>query len=90
MSDVIEITIKLFGVLRSYSNESEIKILLQSPSFVSDVKQLLVQSLKTDIHSDIEEIISKSAVGNETEILPEDALISRSMSLAILPPVCGG
>lgn len=90
MNDILEITVQLFGVLRSHSKEDTLKISLNGPCSIKDIKNSLYELLKKEESKEIEEIISKSAIGNETEILRDDALISKSMQLAILPPVCGG
>ncbi|MEI7494276.1 MAG: hypothetical protein WCJ92_06760 [Alphaproteobacteria bacterium] len=90
MEKTLEVTLKLFGALRSYSKEGVVKFLLASPCSIEHLKEALAEFLKSDSPKELREIISKSAIGNETEILQEDTLLYKSTQLAILPPVCGG
>lgn len=90
MNNGITVSIKLFGVLRTYSDNNQIEIKINNPISILDIKSKLIEALSNNNEHEIKEIILKSAIGNEKEILQDDALISTSANLAILPPVCGG
>ena len=79
---MIEIEMKMFGAFRKYQNQ-QIRLSFESPVSVDQIKLTLFKQLA-------EKLIFDSALANEIEVLPPDAILSQSCTLSILPPVCGG
>jgi molybdopterin converting factor small subunit len=78
----VKIQLKLFGAFRERSPSPEINIEMTRGSSLKELRQHLASSLG--------ELIHDSALANHSEILKDSYVIEDSMTLAVLPPVCGG
>lgn len=80
----IRLTVRLFGAFRSFG--SDVMIAVHSGASVTDVKNKLTQSLQgVD-----PQLVQDSVLGNDHEIISDNAVFTRDTALALLPPVCGG
>lgn len=83
MSGSITLTVSLFGAFRANGGKP---VTLTLPKGVSlpEARRALKAALNNH------PLIDDSALADETQVLPEDAMFERDAELAILPPVCGG
>ena len=80
---MIEITIKLFGAFRGRAPGDTLRVSVPAGTSVGELRQRLGESLPA-------ELVRRSALGDDSEILADTKVLELSMSLALLPPVCGG
>lgn len=90
MSGSITVQVSLFGAFRSFCNEPTIDVVLPSGVKIPEIKAALKSVLKHNPAFNSEALVDESVLADDREILPEDAVLTRNTSLAILPPVCGG
>lgn len=83
MSGSITLTVTLFGAFRA-GDGKPILLTLPRGSSLADARRALKAALNNH------PLIDDSALADERQVLPEDALFERDTELAILPPVCGG
>lgn len=84
MSGSITLTVNLFGAFRGHENGRPLMLSLPHGATLGQVRSALKAALNDH------PLINDSALADETQILPEDAVFERDTQLAILPPVCGG
>lgn len=80
---MIELKVRLFGAMRRYGTEAKIEV--SEPVSPLVLRKKLGEKFGWD-----QTLLSESAIANESAILAETALIDRSCTVAVLPPVCGG
>jgi len=91
MSGSITLTISMFGAFRAFSGKEAFVIEVPHGATLAQVRLALKQELKQrnpEFGNDA--LVDESALADEKEILPESAIFTHDVSLAILPPVCGG
>lgn len=87
----ITLTIQLFGAFRPYGAGEAILLDVPQGTSVMDVKNHLKAALKKAWPDfDKEALVDESALADDSQVLVEDATLTESTKLAILPPVCGG
>jgi molybdopterin converting factor small subunit len=86
---MIQIKIRLYGSLRDGVQNSEGVLRVNAPILVSEVKEQVSSVFDAQDLSWLA-VLNDSVLANEVMILTEDTLISADVSLAVLPPVCGG
>jgi molybdopterin converting factor small subunit len=86
---MIQIKIRLYGSLRDGVQKSEGVLRVNAPILVSEVKERVSSVFDAQDLSWLA-VLNDSVLANEVMILTEDTLISADVSLAVLPPVCGG
>lgn len=89
---MIEIELKLFGSFRKYEKQgTPIRVSSVEPLSITHLKEILDSRFKElfERFSD-SELIRDSAIADDTQVLGQNHVISRSCTLLILPPVCGG
>lgn len=84
MSGSITLTINLFGAFRGHENGKPLTLALPYGATLAEVRHALKAALNNH------PLIDNSALADDTQILPEDAVFRHDTQLAILPPVCGG
>jgi molybdopterin converting factor small subunit len=92
--DEIELTIELFGAFRQYTKERNLEIHLPCGASLSDLRKelehALLQLSPASAPSAIQSLIEASAFADESSIMSETLRFDRDMTIAVLPPVCGG
>ena len=90
MSQIITVSIKMFGAFRKYHADT-LAIDVPIGSLATDIKKMLASKLRqiNPAFND-EELVEKSVLADNQRILSHDEAITTPLSLAILPPVCGG
>ena len=88
----IEIHINLFGAFRDLQSGPSFRFHTYLPISVSDLKKNLVHEFASLAPSkvDISALLQVSAVATEKKVLTDHEIISEKVTLALLPPVCGG
>lgn len=88
---MIEVKIRLFGALRDYGDDREIKLKVPASSSVCQLRASLLSHIQC-FHPQFAEphLVMDSAFAIESEILQDSFQIESDCRLAILPPVCGG
>lgn len=83
--------IQLFGSFKKYIPSGRICISLEQPTSVYRFKQQIADTI-FEMNSNFREatLIFESALATEKCILFDDEVVDGTMSLALLPPVCGG
>lgn len=89
---MLEFEIKLFGAFRKYEEQGRpIHVRFDQPIQISQLKKgLLLEFQKRFPMFQDSDLISDSAIANESQVFSSDHLLSDSCTLFILPPVCGG
>ena len=77
------LTVRLFGAFRELGNEVTVSV--AHGASVKEVKKKLEELLGPRAA-----LVRRSALGDESRILSDDATIEKDATLALLPPVCGG
>ncbi|MBN8531483.1 MAG: hypothetical protein J0L97_06440 [Alphaproteobacteria bacterium] len=87
----MNLTIDLFGAFRAYSAGAPLNLNVPPGITVSEVKKRIGEALLSR-HSgfDRHSLVAESALADEKQVLAEDDVVTRDVSLALLPPVCGG
>lgn len=80
---MIEFRIRLFGEMRKYGRDVAFEV--ETPVSARELKNRLSATFGWD-----EALLASSAVASESSVLADDAVLTRSAEIAILPPVCGG
>lgn len=83
MSGSVTLTVSLFGAFRAQGGKP-VTLTLPKGATLLEARRALKAAL--DNHP----LIDDSALADEKQVLPEDAVFERDAELAILPPVCGG
>ncbi|MBU3656465.1 MAG: MoaD/ThiS family protein [Rhodocyclaceae bacterium] len=90
MNDTMTLSIRMFGAFRKY-HQGELTLDLPVGSTASTVKSAIAATLQQSNPAfGNSDLIEKSVLADNHRILPDDAKISSAVTLAILPPVCGG
>ncbi len=90
MSGSVKVQVNLFGAFRAYSSNPVLELVLPAGASLAEVKQSIKSMLASNPAFDKASLVDESALADEVEVLQEDAILMRDVSLAILPPVCGG
>ena len=86
-----KLTLKLFGVLRKYGENSVVEISLPKFSSVSDLKARLEKQIELSHPGFLESgILAECAFANDERILDANEAVPETSFIAVLPPVCGG
>jgi molybdopterin converting factor small subunit len=86
-----QLTLKLFGALRKYGENSMIELQLPKFASVSDLKAVLETYIDGQ-HPGFKNsgILAECAFATEDRVLAENEAIPETKMIAVLPPVCGG
>ncbi|MGK5087616.1 hypothetical protein WDW86_08665 [Bdellovibrionota bacterium FG-2] len=86
---MIEVKVKYFGAFKRLG--SELNVNLVSECSVGEFRRHLSEEIKLHDPQAMEAaLVSDSVFADESHILSDEARISKSMTLSVLPPVCGG
>lgn len=83
MSGSITLTVNLFGAFRAWGSKP-ILLTLPHGANLAEARRALKAALNNH------PLLDDSALADEKQVLPEDAVFERDAELAVLPPVCGG
>jgi hypothetical protein len=86
---MIKVNITLYGAFRQLGVN---KIILEIPSHstCAILRESLIQYLHTSQIKISSDLVRASVFATDECVLPNSALITDNLSLAVLPPVCGG
>lgn len=86
----LTISIQLFGAFRR-AHPYPVKLHLANDTTIGDIKKALGAALQ-ELNPDFKEaeLINRSVLADSCKIYTAEHVISESISLSILPPVCGG
>lgn len=90
MSGCITVKLNLFGACRAFADIPELAVTLPVGSGLPQLRDAIKAALYDNAGSDNMALIDESALADENEILPEHSVLMQDVTLAILPPVCGG
>lgn len=91
MTNTLHLTLTLFGAFRQYTQGSSLSLDVPVGTTIVTLRPLLEQALRQRYPQFSNAgLINDSAVADANSILPEDTALTDGMTLAILPPVCGG
>lgn len=88
----ITLRLELFGAFRHYTTEENLEIRLNCGASLSDLRNELERAL-SQAHPQVNSLrglIEASAFADEKAVLSETLRLDRDMTIAVLPPVCGG
>lgn len=87
----MNIELQAFGQARELFEQSRMTLVIDKALTVEEFRQTLFMRVKPRLSIEkAQAIINVCAVATESEILQGDAVLNQDMSLALLPPVCGG
>jgi molybdopterin converting factor small subunit len=86
-----QLNLKLFGMLRKYSVDSSMTVLIPTVCTVLELKNRLNEQLKM-LHPDSFDLnlLDECAFATNDKILNSDETLPAVEFIAVLPPVCGG
>ncbi|MEN9902350.1 MAG: hypothetical protein RL651_1014 [Pseudomonadota bacterium] len=88
--DKLNISVQLFGAFRRF-HPQPVELSIEKNAKIKEVKSALEDALrKLNPEFNDEELLSKSVLANNQKIYQDDDVIVESVTIAILPPVCGG
>lgn len=89
---MIDIEVRLFGAFRRYEKDGpRIQLSVPVGTTVEQVKEQLALELRARFPAFSDDtLIRVSAIADDRSVLDSKSTLSKSCSLAILPPVCGG
>jgi molybdopterin converting factor small subunit len=91
MTQKIKLKVELFGAFRQYTDHEYLEISLNPGSTIQDLRQTFEQALQAICpETSVGDLIAASAFADVESILDERSRFERDMTLAVLPPVCGG
>ena len=90
----MQLEVRLFGAFRNLSPEPLIQVTLLGEScsileLKAAIGEVLLKSEK-NAEFDVRELLSKTAIADESQILEDSAILRSGMRVAVLPPVNGG
>lgn len=90
MVQTLHLTVRLFGAFRRF-HSAPISLEVASGTNAHQIKQMLGKALHelNPLFSEFD-LLDKSALATNTQVLPEETQLYENADLAILPPVCGG
>lgn len=87
----VKVEIRLFGALRKWDGGAPCVLELPRGAGIAEIRGALREELtRRDPEFDRQELLGRSALADEREILSGCYRLERDTELAILPPVCGG
>lgn len=88
---MIKLKITTFGALGKLTISEPIIVTIDSGAELSQVmEQIKKEIIKISPQFSDFEVLEKSALADENEILGRNHIFDRDVNLAILPPICGG
>lgn len=84
------VNIRLFGAFRNYISEPSVTLEVETGSTARYVRSSLEKYLMGKAENFDSKIIEESMLATEDAVLELDDAVPQGVSLAILPPVCGG
>lgn len=91
MQSSVNVEISLFGAFRKFATAIPYEFTFQQGSQVREVRQALLDEIIMRYpYFDQHQLVEKSVLADDNEILGDDYVLKQSVKLAILPPVCGG
>ncbi|MFA5593369.1 MAG: MoaD/ThiS family protein [Micavibrio sp.] len=80
----MKITIHHYGAFRKIGSKTDLEV--PAPATIGAVRAALAAQMGEQHKL----LIEDSVLANDTDILPDEFIISDSCALSVLPPVCGG
>jgi molybdopterin converting factor small subunit len=91
MAEMINIDVSLFGAFREFDKGHPLHVTLPSGSNISALKQAIrIELEKRNPALSLKTPLEEAALASDSMILPDDYCLTQNLTLAILPPVCGG
>ena len=91
---MLQIDVRLFGAFRKYSNGAEVTFEVPHGTTVSAVRKYLGEALRRGAAAFADQpLLDASVLADDDEILDDAQPLGSGadrISLAVLPPVCGG
>ena len=81
----MKVNLLLFAGAKEIAGTHELKIEIEEPFTVANLKRHLVQS-----HADLESLIGRSAFSVDQKYASDETTISANDEVAMIPPVSGG
>ena len=92
--DTVAVRVQLFGGLRKYGNGSDVAFDVPRGTTVSTLRTYLIEALRRASPAFAgQDLVNASALADDSRILDESQQLGcgvAEVSLAALPPVCGG
>ncbi len=86
-----KINIKLYGGFREFGNGEAVYFEMNLPATVRDIKLKFAATLEHLSSKKIDvDLLNSSALGNDSEVLSDESIVTDETEFVILPPVCGG
>jgi molybdopterin synthase sulfur carrier subunit len=90
----LRVEVRLFGAFRQYSSGASVSFEVPRGTLVSEVRPRLLEALDRDAASpEVRQLVNASVIADDSRILDEAQELGGGLdavSLAVLPPVCGG
>ncbi len=88
---MISVRLTLFGALRKFDLEGGLEVQCEVGETLHQFRVRLSTILSEKFpESESVNVVYDSVFANDEEILREDYILQKDISLAVLPPVCGG
>lgn len=84
------LTVHLFGEFRQYQSGSEVRLTLENPKTIREVREALKLYAQEHWRNFKPGLLTISAFADETQILRDSAPVPASGELFVMPPVSGG
>lgn len=86
----IVLSIQPFGAFHSWiTPDTPLEIRLPHGARLHDARHMLCAALK-ERGFDQDALVARAVFADDQAILPDDTPLAQNMTLAVLPPVCGG
>jgi len=85
-----KVKIRLFGAFRNYISKPSVTLEVEAGSTARAVRKNLEDYFLVNTENFDSKIIEESMLSTDDAVLDLDDKIPEGVSLAILPPVCGG
>jgi molybdopterin converting factor small subunit len=86
----IQVKIELFGAFRQFTKQDTLELSVEQGIKLPELRKALERALHETPNKSLQSLIESSAFADEKAILDESLSLDHDMTLAVLPPVCGG
>lgn len=91
MQSSVNVEINMFGMLSQYSGTEPLVLKVSRGLNMKEILGILKEELSKKFSDfNAHKVIDASVLADESEILRRDHIITKDVSLVVLPPVCGG
>ncbi len=79
------IDVKMFAAARQYTSQAVVRVELEEPANVSDLKVALLQQFPQ-----LEPLAGHLTIAVDNDYVDDDRLLEENSEVAVIPPVSGG